>query len=134
MNKTLSAFSCILLLNLWHGVIEGMRPATSMAPFFMENTMESVQFKQMRKWVEKFDSTIKATDPRWNHMVRILHEEGTELIFECAFLLKYNGWIIVITEHHGSHFYPEDDLYAYMQYKRVEVEEIDEERIQDQIT
>jgi hypothetical protein len=79
----------------------------------------------MRKFVEQIDANIKATDPRLNRTVRIVHEEGTELLFECAFLLKYLNWIIIITEHHGFHFYPEDDLYAYAQYERLEIEEID---------
>jgi hypothetical protein len=90
--------------------------------------MESVPFRQMRKIVEKIDAKIKATDPRLGRSARILHEEGTELFFESAFILKYGEWVIVITEHHGFHFYPEDDLIAYMQYERIhEAEDVTDE-------
>lgn len=85
--------------------------------------MESVFRKEMRKRVERIDSQISTTDPRLSRTVRIIHEEGTELIFESAFLLMYEGWVIIITEHHGPHFYEEEDLIAYMQYERLPIEE-----------
>lgn len=87
---------------------------------------ESIPYREIRKLVEKYDEKLLATDKRFRKAVQIIHEEGTTLFFENAFLMKktvkYDKgetvWIIIFTEHHGFHIYHKDDLYSYFEYER----------------
>lgn len=50
--------------------------------------------------------------------VQIVHQEGTTLFYESAFAVKYDEYWFIITEHHNSIFYHEDEV-TVRQYKRV---------------
>lgn len=95
---------------------------------------ESVDLKKIRKFVEQYDAKLLATDKRFRKAVHVIHEEGTTMFFENAFLMKKTVkippeklsrigpdediWIIIFTEHHGFHIYHKDDLSSYFEYER----------------
>ena len=81
--------------------------------------------QRARKVAKRYDEEIKATDLRFNHVVRITHEEGTTYWFENAFLVTWKDskttheWVIAITEHQGYHVFNKEELNDYGQYTRV---------------
>lgn len=92
----------------------------------------STYMQRAQKVAEDYGKKLLATDLRFGHVVRIIHEEGTTLFFAHAFLMKWKDpevtagswgasehpgeWLLVFTEHHGEHVYPLDDLYSYHEY------------------
>lgn len=99
--------------------------------------MMSVEMQRVYDVAAEIDKDLKATDPRFRHSVYLIHEEGTTLFFENAFIVRYydrlhrdwgdcsfqGEWAMVFTEHHGFHVYPLDDLVSWNQFKKVEIEE-----------
>ena len=100
--------------------------------------MMSVQIKRAHEVARKYDEGLRATDPRFNFCVHIIHEEGTIYFFEHAFLMEWKDpevlpnpenaakrqgeWLLVFTEHQGFHVFSFDDLYCYDQYSKVHLE------------
>lgn len=98
--------------------------------------MMSVDMKRVHAVAEMLDKNLRADDPRLQHCVLILHEEGTTLFFRNAFFKRYHDgehgnwgdsehpgeWIMVFTEHHGFHVYPVDDLSWFQELQCVESE------------
>lgn len=84
---------------------------------------DSVPLKQVKKIVDEYDAKLLATDKRFRKAVHVSHEEGTTLYFKNAFLMKMtvnkDVWIIIFTEHHGSHIYHVDDLDGYEELKPI---------------
>lgn len=76
----------------------------------------SVQMQEAHKVAEKIDKNLRADDPRLRRAVMIQHEEGTQLFFMYAFLMKWKNWIFVFTEHHSFHIYDKDDLNGYWEF------------------
>jgi hypothetical protein len=88
--------------------------------------------QRAHKVAEGYDKALLATDPRFSHVVRVVHEEGTSLFYVNAFLMKWKDpevvegawgacetpgqWLFIFTEHHGFHVYPLDDLHSYREY------------------
>lgn len=58
----------------------------------------------------QYSGTVRADDSRMRGSVLVLHEEGTTLYFRYAFALKLGEYIVIITEHHGTHVYADDDV------------------------
>lgn len=95
--------------------------------------MMSVEMKRVHAVAEEINKTLRADDPRLQHYVLILHEEGTTLFFRNAYLVRYHDpqhgnwgdsehpgeWIMVFTEHHGFHVYPVDDLSWFQELQAV---------------
>ena len=95
----------------------------------------STDMKRAHKMAEAYDKDLLATDSRFSRAVKLVHEEGTLLFFESAFLLKWKDpevkpgawgacetagqWLLVFTEHHGFHVYPLDDLSSWTMYEHV---------------
>lgn len=63
------------------------------------------------------DSGLKATDFQWNARVYVLHEDGSEMDFNYAFLMKDEDWVFVFTEHNGFHVWHLEDLETCMSYQ-----------------
>ncbi len=97
--------------------------------------MMSIEMKRVLKIAEDLDEKVTCYDFQSN--VFIIHEEGTILNFRSAFLMKYfdtehgdwgasehpGEWLLVLTEHHGVHVYPIDDLTYWEQSVPVEIKE-----------
>ncbi|HEY7766959.1 MAG TPA: hypothetical protein VIB55_02190 [Longimicrobium sp.] len=41
------------------------------------------------------------------------------LFYNSAFVVRWQGWLIVLTEHHGPHVYHPEDLHAFGMYRAV---------------
>ena len=79
--------------------------------------MDSVPLQEIKKKAEAYDKTLLATDVRFQRSVKILHEDGSVMVWNHAFLMSVEGeWIVCFTEHHGFHVYHETDLIEYKQY------------------
>jgi hypothetical protein len=82
-------------------------------------------YREIEEFVRAYDKKLLATDPRFRKSVALIHEEGTTLFFNYAFLMKKEDWIIAFTEHHKYHIYHKDDLIWYGEFKR-EYSELEE--------
>ena len=72
--------------------------------------MESVAYKAARSVARGIDSRLKATDERFERVVRVLGEDGSVFLYDSAFALRLDSdWIGVFTEHYGFHVFHEDD-------------------------
>jgi hypothetical protein len=58
--------------------------------------------------------------------VSLIHEDGSTLYFDSAFLMCVDKvWLAVFTEHHGTHVYHIDDLVSFDQLQSVpKIEEL----------
>lgn len=89
--------------------------------------MESVPLKKIRVIAEAYDHQLLATDPRFRRSVTLMHEDGSYLHFDSAFLMRIQSeWIACFTEHHGLHIYHVDDLTNYWEAedRHVTIEEM----------
>jgi hypothetical protein len=89
--------------------------------------MDSVPLKLIRTIAEAYDHQLLATDPRFRRSVTLMHEDGSFLHFDSAFLLRIRSeWIVCFTEHHGLHIYHADDLMRYWEseQRRTPIEEL----------
>lgn len=59
--------------------------------------------------------TKKSKKPIFNiaHAVEVVHADGSRLLFQSAFVVYEDHYFFVFTEHHGSHYYHEDDANVY---------------------
>jgi len=80
--------------------------------------VDSVPLKQIKAKVEVYDKALLATDPRFRRSVVIIHEDGTILNFQNAFLMKTDDWIVCFTEHFGFHIFHYSDLDSYSEFER----------------
>jgi len=70
------------------------------------------------KLAAEINGKLLATDPRFSRAVKIIHEEGTVLFFDYAFVERHEDWVFIFAEHHGHHVYHESDV-QYYQYERI---------------
>jgi len=89
--------------------------------------LRNIQFGAVKKVANEYDESLLATDPRYNNMVFVQHEDGSQQLFHHAFILRYadedkRRWYFIFTEHHGVHVYPEEGLEDWMQMQRIPVE------------
>lgn len=81
--------------------------------------MDSVPLAKIREKAEAYDKQLLCTDPRFRRSVTLIHEEGTYLHYESAFLMRIESeWIACFTEHHGVLVYHADDLSGYWEMER----------------
>ncbi len=86
-------------------------------------------FKRVVERVRAVDARLLATDPRLTNHVEVVHEDGSRFEFHRAFLVtepyrntdgtldyQKTEFVIVFTEHTGSHVFFADDLTQYVQY------------------
>ena len=100
--------------------------------------MMSVEMNKIYEIAKKINESVSENNPRLRNSVKIVHEEGTILSFENAFLVLYydplhnnwgacehpGEWLMVFTEHHGIHVYPIDDLYSFNEFQLVEIQKL----------
>ncbi len=75
--------------------------------------MDSVPLRTIRKKTDEYDAKLLATDPRFRRSVTMIHQDGSYLHFDSAFLMRTGDWIACFTEHHGTHVYHYEDLQTY---------------------
>jgi hypothetical protein len=81
---------------------------------------DSVPLKAIRAKVDAYDRTLMADDDRFGRKVSLVHEDGSTLYFDLAFLMTVDKvWLAVFTEHHGTHVYHIDDLTSFEQLMAV---------------
>lgn len=77
------------------------------------------------KLAQKYNETLLCTDPRLHNAVHVFVDDGSTFMWQNAFLMSKDDYIIIFTEHHGFHVYHKDDV-EYMQFQRMydKVEEL----------
>lgn len=87
-----------------------------------ENAMASEwreRWEDAQRVAEEYDKALRADDPRFKRSVQIRHGDGAVLFYPYAFLLRYNGFLLLFTEHHRWRVFDPDDLEAYAEYKQL---------------
>ena len=84
-----------------------------------------MNFREITNLAQEYDKTLQADDSRFRRSVAINHEDGSHFHCKNAFLLIKEDWIIVFTEHFGTHIFDQSDLSTYYQYSQInELEEL----------
>lgn len=78
-----------------------------------------MNYKEAKALADARDSTLTSDDPRFRHMVQLIHEDGTVLTYTYTFFVPIDRWYLVFTEHHGSHVYAKDDIHDISEWQRV---------------
>jgi hypothetical protein len=89
--------------------------------------MDSVPLKEIKQKADEYDATLLATDPRFRRSATLIHEDGSYLHFDSAFLMRIDSvWIACFTEHHGVHVYHHEDLSSFWEseQRRTAIEEL----------
>jgi hypothetical protein len=81
----------------------------------------NTSIKIVDELAKAYDTKLRADDPRFRNAVMVIHEDGTVLHFEWAFVLKLQNWYVIFTEHHRWHIYSENDVQVFMRGPRVEI-------------
>lgn len=83
-------------------------------------SVDSMPVREVRAKVDAYDRTLLATDARFRRHVSVIHEDGSVLYFDSAFLMRVGEpWLAIFTEHHGCHVYHVEDLVSYSQLEPV---------------
>lgn len=69
--------------------------------------------------VADMDKSVRSDDPRMRRSARITHEDGSNLYFRHAYMLRHGNWLLVFSEHQGSHHFNINDLSSYEQLEPV---------------
>lgn len=83
----------------------------------VKNTSTSI--RTIKQIVNEYDSKLLATDKRFRKSVKIIHDDGTVMCIDSAFLMTHGDYVIVFSEHHSSYIYHREDLIWYGQFKRL---------------
>lgn len=62
---------------------------------------------------QEIDKILRCTYPGFRGTVQIMHEDGTTLFYRNAFMVTYEGCVIVFSEHNGTYVNAIDDLLYY---------------------
>jgi hypothetical protein len=73
----------------------------------------------------EIDQSLLATDPRFERAVKVIHVEGTNLLFMHAFAVRWHDWYLIFTEHHRFFVYHEDDVEIIQFERRMKIEEVE---------
>lgn len=84
------------------------------------------RYKAVEALLREYAKDLRADDPRFNHDVRVIHEDGSSFFWKSAFLVSVKTrnlgtWVAVFAEHDGHHFWDPDELKDWQQYKRTKV-------------
>lgn len=85
----------------------------------------SVEMKKAWELAKSIDDLLRADDPRFQRAVKVIHEDGSILTLENAFVEEYKNYYIVFSEHNDLHIFDKDDVYAVKQYEWCEIEEME---------
>jgi len=83
--------------------------------------MMSVEMKKVWEVAKKVDDLLRADDERFSRSAEVIHEDGSVMILENAFVEEYKDWYIVFSEHFGFHVFHKEDVYRVSQHERIEI-------------
>jgi hypothetical protein len=86
--------------------------------------MKPATYKEVVELANSTDAKLTAYEFHPTDLVFIIHEEGTTLTFRSAFLREWKDWVIIFTEHHGTHVYSKGDLSYWGHYSEKEKEKL----------
>jgi hypothetical protein len=70
--------------------------------------------RDIKALVADMDRSLRSDDPRLHRSsVLIVHEDGSSMFFRFAFMVRHGNWLLVFTEHQGSHSFAINDLESY---------------------
>lgn len=85
----------------------------------------SVQLKEAHAVAEKYDSTLKSSDPRFQGIVVVQSlDDFSSFTFAKAFAMYYKEYYLVFTEGYGFHLFHEDEAVVVMFTKRTGIDEL----------
>lgn len=87
------------------------RPSMPLADF-IRNVQHELEDMEARLVKQAKRSKKPVFNP--SNAVEVVHEDGSRLFFQSAFMIYKDHYFFVFTEHHGSHYYHEDDVNVYM--------------------
>ena len=92
--------------------------------------------ESIKKWKQSFtrakhlaaqiDETLRSDDPRLRRSVKIVHHDGSILMYEYAFVEQVGSFYILLTEHHSFRVFDKDDLDGIVQYEEILIEKLEE--------
>jgi len=77
-----------------------------------------MNYHDAKRFARALDAGLQANDVRFGRSVTLVHDEGTVLHFESAFVIKRENYYFIFTEHHNTHVYVEDDVLKVIQRGR----------------
>ena len=75
--------------------------------------MMSVPMRAAHAWAEQEDFRLRADDNRFNRFVYVVHEDGSMMFYQSAFVVRCpldKNFVGIFTEHHGFFVEALDDL------------------------
>lgn len=72
-----------------------------------------MNLRDIKALVADMDLSLRADDPRFHRSVLIVHQDGSSMFFRHAFMVRHRNWLLVFTEHQGSHVFAINDLERY---------------------
>jgi hypothetical protein len=82
----------------------------------------SLSYVEALNLASKINSQLSAADERFNHAVKLDHDDGSTFFWNGAFYQWLDdNYIAIFTEHHSFHVYHIDDISCYY-VKNVESE------------
>ncbi len=78
--------------------------------------MKSSTLKEAEAKAKEINDSLRATDFHSNY-VRLRTDEGFEVTFPSAFVVRYKDWYIIFAEHHDPHVYHEGDVEQIFEYQ-----------------
>lgn len=83
--------------------------------------------RKVAEWAEEQELALRATDPRLNRSVTVIHDDGSVFSVNHAFLVRVRAseqpYIVCFSEHNGVMIWHEEDLFRYQQQGRGSVED-----------
>ena len=77
--------------------------------------MDSVPLREVKEKVAEYSSRLLASDPRFRKSALLIHEDGTVMYLDSAFIMTVGEWVVCFTEHHGDLVYHYTDLTKYQE-------------------
>lgn len=65
---------------------------------------------EIETWAVRYDTKLRADDPRLRGAVHLVHEEGTVIFLMYAFIVQVGDWLVIFSEHHGHMVYGVDEI------------------------
>jgi hypothetical protein len=69
--------------------------------------------------VNRMHDSIRSDDPRMQRSVLIIHADDSTMFYRNAFMVRCHNWLLVFSEHQGSHYFCINDLSFYQQFETI---------------
>lgn len=86
-------------------------------------SITSKPMQQAEAFAAEIDKGLRADDPRFNGWCRVSMDDGSFFLWDAAFYEIHEvagaKWVMVFTEHYGTHVFDEEDaMYRHGEYRR----------------